>query len=538
MNLKHYLAASAAMLALAACSSDEPAVDTNLSNETAGYLAVGVNLPTTQGSRAFSYDQEGTSSEYAVTSATLLVWQGNTSGNEMTYTFVEADNLNGLSGWNASSEADVTTTSKGVAKLSGNIKVNGSETYYAFVMLNNDGQIALPSAGQTYGEWIEKANTVTLDPSKPLYMASAPKYNNDGKMPVTLVSINKGAIASTEATATEVGANIYVERGVAKVSVAPSSFEQKSVTSEAYVGGKVTIKAWALDITNKTTFGARNVQNLTYSYADIWTNSRFTGGAGSFTRALWSKDPNYDPDITTQQQVYDYFNTVSASALSYTASDVAYCLENTFDIYHQKQGQTTRVVLKASFTPAGFTEGQTFMRVGVSSTIYTPDQLHDYLRSQVAKTFGVDESVVYVNLGDFPEKGGSRKMETWMFYINSVELTADQLKQLSDNLGYDYLQTYLNGECYYVARIKHFGDDLTPWKLGDTTYGGDNAAFLGRYGVVRNTWYELSVGSVASPGSPDVPPINPDDPDDESDLYITLRVNVLNWAKVAYSVDL
>ncbi len=28
------------------------------------------------------------------------------------------------------------------------------------------------------------------------------------------------------------------------------------------------------------------------------------------------------------------------------------------------------------------------------------------------------------------------------------------------------ISTYHNGSSYYIARIKHFGDDLTPWKSG------------------------------------------------------------------------
>ena len=40
------------------------------------------------------------------------------------------------------------------------------------------------------------------------------------------------------------------------------------------------------------------------------------------------------------------------------------------------------------------------------------------------------------------------------------------------------LDTYTNGECYYIARIKHFGETLTPWKATDPTYG---AAILSSY---------------------------------------------------------
>ena len=98
------------------------------------------------------------------------------------------------------------------------------------------------------------------------------------------------------------------------------------------------------------------------------------------------------------------------------------------------------------------------------------------------------------------------------------------------------ISTYLNGEAYYIARIKHF-NELTPWTPG-TGYGTDNAAFLGRYGVLRNNWYELSVNKVSGLGYPDVPEVKPTVPDDENSQYINVSVKILSWAKRSQSVDL
>lgn len=105
--------------------------------------------------------------------------------------------------------------------------------------------------------------------------------------------------------------------------------------------------------------------------------------------------------------------------------------------------------------------------------------------------------------------------------------------------------------------IKHFGDGLTPWnkdEYGDATNapvssteinkiypeGSDNrsdANYLGRYGVVRNNWYELSVNKVLRPGSPVInsPSTNPDD---ELNSYISVSINILSWAKRKQNVDL
>ena len=98
------------------------------------------------------------------------------------------------------------------------------------------------------------------------------------------------------------------------------------------------------------------------------------------------------------------------------------------------------------------------------------------------------------------------------------------------------ISTYAGGESYYVARIKHFGDELTPWSSGG--YGSDNLSFLGRYGMLRNNWYELTVSSVSGPGYPSVPEVKPNTPDDEDDKYISVSVKILKWAKRSQDVKL
>ena len=62
--------------------------------------------------------------------------------------------------------------------------------------------------------------------------------------------------------------------------------------------------------------------------------------------------------------------------------------------------------------------------------------------------------------------------------------------------------------------------------------------FLGRYGVVRNNWYNLNIQSVRKIGSPI--PVTPDDtPDDEIENYLSVKIHILSWAKrTTQSVDL
>jgi len=118
--------------------------------------------------------------------------------------------------------------------------------------------------------------------------------------------------------------------------------------------------------------------------------------------------------------------------------------------------------------------------------------------------------------------------------VNPAAITAINEKLgLSAETG---ISTYLNGEAYYIARIKHF-NEMTPWTPG-TAYGSENEKFLGRYGVLRNNWYELSVNKVSGLGYPDVPEVKPTLPDDENDQYISVSVKILSWAKRSQNVDL
>ena len=119
------------------------------------------------------------------------------------------------------------------------------------------------------------------------------------------------------------------------------------------------------------------------------------------------------------------------------------------------------------------------------------------------------------------------------------------------------VERFVDGVAYYPIRIKHFGDDLTPWNSGEfkpsyapaestiaSIYPAaddsrQDANYLGRYGMVRNNWYELEIGDILKVGSSTVPSLTPDHPDDEiEDLYIKARINILSWAKRTQSWNL
>lgn len=555
MRLKN-LFGMAAMLALAASCSENELVEsggTGANENGPHYATFTIKLPTTNGTRADgepTYD-EGTANEYAVNNATLLIFQDGFSRTEKDATFVESVELGDMKPWTNVDDDAITTEANITAKLN-NFKSDYEGNYYAVILLNNnmtgsDKKVKLPANGNTFSQW-QKANIINSMTStvNGFYMANATKVI--ATTTSTLVPIDKSKVTTTE-NAAQPAATIYVERGVGKVTMTP--FSQMNVTG--IEGDKVTITAWDLDVTNKKSYPVHNVDNYdSYDqyWGEVWKTGRFSSGHSAFNRAHWGIDPNYST-ISNDQKYTDDFNykpkTYDFSATS-DATAPKYCLENTFSLGHMYQNQTTRVIMKATYIPKGLTEDETFYMIDGKSGYFTEATLKTQIETAItnagytATDFKVSLNALkaagkhIVAAGDITKESGTQDVDDTFLTKVNAQLGLSGEKKIS---------TYKEGVSYYIARIKHFGDGLTPWPAIDgnkDTYGtGEDAKkrYLGRYGVVRNNWYELTVNKVTNPGSPDVPTVNPNTPDDEGDkYYVNCTVRILSWAKRVQNIEL
>lgn len=579
MKIKHYFGLAVIAAMTASCSSNEdlgtagPGTGTN---ETGvGYATFTINLPTTSGTRADGdlTFEKGDATEYDVFNATLLVFKkpttatsegATTATSEGEYTFVEHVDLGSMQPWKDPSETGVTTQAKITAKLS---NVDKSGEYFALVLLNNgsgaDAKVNLPTdETTTYSAWNKENNaTDKFDKTdKGFYMANAPLYNATDKNVTTLVAIDKNKIFPTEAQASsgDAAADIYVERGLAKVTLTTDTKDEKPVaTTSSYAGDKVKISNWALDVTNKKTFPIHNVDEL--GYDDIWKNEAAASGPSTqrfvdntpgilAKRVYWGKDPNYSNSTlnTDETARAAEFNYVTANTeVTADPTKPLYCLENTFNLANMMQGQTTRVIFKASYTPKGFTaaDGKTFYKVGTSVALWKQKDLEDHIKVAVSKVISVTTTDDITIKLDDPDNNitaaGNHEIKKSNFSVTGHTVTDAEVKAVNDKVGLTEkagISTYADGESYYIARIKHFGDALTPWNSG--VYGTKNLEYLGRYGMLRNNWYELNVNSVSGPGYPSVPEVKPNTPDDEDDKYIKVSVKILKWAKRSQKIDL
>lgn len=557
-------------LMLGSCSSSD---DLNGGNTPAnqdgnGYVAFTINLPSQSGSSSRANDDfnDGMAKEYSVQNATLILFNGGAT--EGKSSFVEAYNLSTAPWKNVGTSTDnITTQSTKIVQ-----KVTKSITNAkALVILNNNGTLNVGDDGSltvngtkfegTYAEFLAKTEatqnkTLTKDG---FYMANAPLANGQGGSAapatgttVTTLTDLKGKIYDTEAEA-KLGtpAEVYVERGVAKVTL------NKGEVAKADNGttDKVdfAISGWAIDNTNPTTYLVRSTKGFTdwmgYANEKCTTNPyRFVGHtqiASGLYRTYFAQDMNYDTDATGLQRVAE-----ADFKDAYGDANPQYCFENTFNVKHQNENQTTLVAIKAKLN-----SGKDFYIVGGDqTTLFDKTQLEKLTKN---KFLSVEEGWVKDNAKNETTSIGEDDLTltfdndaAGVINLTSVTVKSEKLKDSPAALPATYLEDvkaavgsvvcYKNGVSYYTVRIKHFGDDLTPWKNGeldvkpgsvypDGTKTAENN-WLGRYGVLRNNWYDITVQDVKGLGSATVPELT-GTTDDELESYIAVRINVLSWAK-------
>lgn len=573
MKIKHLFGLAVIAAMTASCSSNEdlgtagPGTGTNEAGVS--YASFSINLPTTSGTRADANPEfdKGDANEYKVNDATLLIFKKvKATDKEGDYTFVESAELGSMAPWQKPNpdETGVTTHAKITAKLE---SVNKNENNFALVLLNNgtgtNVKVAMPSEGEKFSAWNAKTTDKFAKPENGFYMANAPLFKDNNV--TTLVAIDKDKIYPTEEQAAKSAAtDVYVERGLAKVSLGTGTTTAKTVTGVTYKGDKVTINNWALDVTNTKTFPIHNVDGLSDDYTEIWSNTATASETNGATtqrfvdnnpgtnvkRVYWGKDPNYDNKDNDKTALNAEFNYVANANVKEDPAKPLYCLENTFNLANMKQGQTTRVVFKATYKPASLPDGETtFYKIGKNTAIWSKDNLETEIKAAVASVVSGAAGKTTVTL-NAPKNditaAGTHYITADNIIVKTSEtetatIDKDQITAINTQLGLNEkkkvgISTYEGGESYYIARIKHFGDALTDWKSG--TYGENNLEYLGRYGVLRNNWYVLTVQSVSGPGYPSVPDVKPNTPDDEDDKYINVSVKILDWAKRSQDVNL
>ena len=577
VNVKNLFGMAVMATALVGCASNDDITPNGNENESnkvgTAYASFKINLPTVSGTRAPSTGnpdgtpdfKPGTADEYEVKNGTILIFDANTKK------YVTKADLGNMNPWKDVKTGGVTTEAIATVKLEGEgVSVTGN--YLALVLLNNntgtaDEKVTLPTGTITYDEWNKVAKNAKADKylsTDGIFMANAPMFTSTTTDPTTLVPV-ANVCASPEEAKAKTATTIYVERGLAKVTM-KNFYPSYTIAAGTYKDDEVVINTWQLDVTNKSTFPIHQA-DLKSGWSDIWNTDRFYDkDKGVFKRVYWGEDPNYDKDVyskgTTTKSALEYckdaFNMISnAEVVGLPGDDKPqYCLENTFNLANMMQGQTTRVVFKAVYTPKALKgktgDDLTFFKIGNNTAIWTKANLEKQIKAVAFTVMGItdpyEQAIYSVDLAKGSNISGVAgqhliAVENFKFdaggSTKTSKVSTGVVAKINAKLGLTAavgISTYLHGEAYYIARIKHF-NELTKWTPG-TPYNRDNNAFLSRYGVLRNNCYELSVKSISNLGYPEVPEVKPNVPDDENDKYINVEVKILDWAKRTQEIEL
>lgn len=557
-----------AALMLGACSSedviDNGGQGTVLPGEK-GYISLAINLPTTAGTRV-SYD-DGTPNEYDVKNAKLLIFSGE---NEADATCQGIYDLN-VSAFLDSPEDQITSTAQIVQEIT---KPETVQNLYALVVLNNNNIVTDAMKGKTFRSLYTTAQSLNVSDlnGEGFFMTNAPLYskpgntaNPEGGVVTTLATIDASKVCPTEAEAlTSPAATVYVERALGKVTLTGSTTLSDGHNANI---ASYEITGWTLDNTNKKTFLVRNVAPTTswWGYQNTYNGNhgyRFVDGSPvksgvSLYRTHFGIDPNYNTDYNAED--YSSVGKNPTDLKNADGTTPVYCLENTFDVAHMIEQYTTRVAIaaKLSVTGAEETTGDFYLLNKNTSIIYKKDGVLDEVKrlwmnyfetvkSTYIKSGTFTENEVTVTLGNV-DKGGFAYVATVVMSEPTTGVTYqdDQSLETLNAAAAAYVATinnmltisyYKGGVAYYTKLIQHFGDTETPWD-GTVGYNSNETNWLGRYGVLRNTWYDMTVTGLKNIGSPEVPSVTTDY-DDPGDQYISVEINILPWAVRTQNVEL
>ena len=581
-------------LMLGSCSSSDElnggGNNTGFNETGKGYINISLNLPT-QGknvSRAANdVTADGDVKEYNVKDAALLLFAG---ANENDAVFQGAYNLDGLKK-DISANAQISTQLTKVQEIS---SISAPGKIYAFVLVNKGAKInvgidhTITVNGTAFNGKFSDFSQLKVDGAfakDNLMMTNVPVVTKPGTAAfddATVLADVTTSIFKTEAEAkANPAADVFVERVASKVTLgmtgSGTSTETLSADGTAAKNFKYTLEGWNLANVNKSSYLVRQYDNtwnnLTSDGLDFLTGAdqsafaanpyRFAGinliktnvssnPAANKYRTYWGKDINYTNDAPFASDA-----TVGDADLTLGKDATTYCYENTFDVAHQKVYNTTTAIVKMKITPDPSTGGTFYTINGGKDVVYSlanaktkvgnqflAENTESFLKTTYFHTV-TEAGKITVSDVDFSDNAGkvtfNKLVLTFTPTAGGTATTADVtdaavLTALANNIK---VVEYKDGYSYYNILIKHFGDELTPWNPSTKTSGisyptPDEANWLGRYGVLRNNWYDLDITDVsrlgaATPEELDVK--NDPTPDDNLKSYISVKINVLSWAK-------
>lgn len=533
------LLTAAALLSLStACQKTLDRSEPRPSDGGKGYVSLSFNLPAVSGTKSNDNFEAGDEEEYEVKEAIVAFFYGTSESGAVCKYAVrigEADFI-----FNAHNSNITSKYSTGALEIP---TKEESEKVYVLAVLNPADYISVTAdsrlsvndeADNLTLSKLQKFVPVDFDHENGFMMTNAPYAPN--QIEDIIITLPEVTVYNEKSEAEDAAPTpIYVERVEAKVTLEAQSdnynenFEIKGNT--AFAGDKVTLVGWVLQNTNRTYCPVRKTDVSWFNY----DNSRFVGGnaliegIGKNVRIYWAVDDNYEM-IPDEAELTNNFNIITAEPADWNEvnSEIPqYCAENTTLAKAMNKKQLTGVLIKATYIPGSFTEGAAdFILTGPLNSMYTTADFIASVKSALNLDAGIEVKIIATKGMTVTDAAGLSELMT----IGGAEPTDAQATAILSAFG-NSIRFYNDGVCYYTSLIRHFDDDETPLTDGSVSEESeyDEDKHLGRYGVVRNNWYQLTVRSVSGPGEPDIPEI-PDEPADARESYINCEINILSWA--------
>lgn len=533
-------------IALAGCSSDEPAGDEKGSgNNDCGYVAVNIVQPKSMGSRAATGFQDGTESENSAKTATFFIFDANGKNGTVIERYLDGSGTNTTPAVERLYNVVLVIDGENLTNLTD----NGNQTIKMVCVLNAPSSIKNITTLDDLKKKVD--NFGSCDPGT--FIMSNSAYRDALSNDILSVDIKTTDIATSSAAAQKNPVDIYVERVVAKVHVTEQTSGITNTTgANPAINGvpqKLGIKITGIEIANvaNTSYVLKNTSGISSDW-DSWvwdaanmrsywetvpeigsannqlsfSNKSYNTIAGNFanvqkegkidyteyiqpntsdtktavlvTAQLMADETNPYKDLAYIRGGYTTINDAKNVVADYLAQQKNYYVK--IDDTHYRQLDKTEIQWTNKYIPTGKTEQERI------------PGLKDY------------EVVAQVNSGIEIYTREGNKVENGVAQINEL-LRSDAAKSYR-------ARVYTDGMCYYYVNIDHS-------KVVDT-----NTAEGTYVGVVRNHIYELSLQSIQGIGTPVFDPkdvIIPDKPKDEGSFYLAAKINVLAWRIVNQNVN-
>lgn len=580
-----------AVLLLAACSDSQepevPRVDilSRFNAEGKAYLTLQIPLGDQTMTRT-TFD-DGVGDEWKVKDVHLLIFAGTS---EATAKFASAYKVESPS-LNPSPNQQITRTVT-IPIDDQNLNTGDKLYVFALLNNNTSAITSFSKSSVTFASGTTITTNSTLadlqaitiadykDASNYFLMTNAPLADaNDGTGTITtLVEVPATYFFPTEAEAlANPGGQIHVERLAAKTTVT-NGITSYYILGNSYAQFVAGDLSFALDNYNTSSYACRHLSAV--DYTRLVETAPLPNGK---YRTYWAQDANYEyvPGTNSTPALTFKTHAQRADITWHAMGDNVYSAENTFDVDHMQDDCTTSVLVRLQLNDGGdfYTTSVTGQDIifqppynevteeGTSaSDSFAPRRsnkvtydgtnyatIDDYLRTWLMQNSSAFRTWVntyaagepkHVNIAVSTPTGGGTAT------VTSVTQTARTSGTGASDFTGLGLAAYINanislkfyddGYCYYRVPIMHFGNDLTLWQsaasMEDNTTGwvyGDGTTcnennYLGRYGMVRNNWYNITITSVTHIGSPIIPPLTTD-ADDKVEQLLNATLSISGW---------